>query len=107
MAPHSSILAWRITWTEESGRLQSMGLQESDTTEHKPILGKAQQPETWSQTLTLCFILFYILNHLTSQSPGGNPGIPITLSSHLLIKNWAFPTEELKGKKCCFLSFYC
>ena len=31
MATHSSILAWRITWTEESGRLQSMGLQESDT----------------------------------------------------------------------------
>ena len=26
MAPHSSTLAWRIPWTEESGRLQSMGL---------------------------------------------------------------------------------
>ena len=25
MAPHSSTLAWRIPWTEESGRLQSMG----------------------------------------------------------------------------------
>ena len=30
MAAHSSILAWRIPWTEESGRPQSMGLQESD-----------------------------------------------------------------------------
>ena len=27
MATHSSILAWRIPWTEESGRLWSMGLQ--------------------------------------------------------------------------------
>ena len=27
MATHSSILAWRTPWTEESGRLQSMGLQ--------------------------------------------------------------------------------
>ena len=27
MAPHSSILAWRIPWTEEPGRLQHMGLQ--------------------------------------------------------------------------------
>ena len=27
MATHSTILAWRITWTEEPGRLQSMGLQ--------------------------------------------------------------------------------
>ena len=26
MATHSSILAWRIPWTEEPGRLQSMGL---------------------------------------------------------------------------------
>ena len=25
MATHSSILAWKIPWTEESGRLQSMG----------------------------------------------------------------------------------
>ena len=31
MASHSSILAWRIPWTEEPGRLQSMGSQESDT----------------------------------------------------------------------------
>ena len=31
MATHSSILAWRISWTEESGGLQFMGLQESDT----------------------------------------------------------------------------
>ena len=27
MAPHSSTLAWKIPWTEEPGRLQSMGLQ--------------------------------------------------------------------------------
>jgi len=25
MAPHSTILAWKIPWTEEPGRLQSMG----------------------------------------------------------------------------------
>ena len=33
MATHSSILAWRIPWTEEPGRPQSVELQESDTTE--------------------------------------------------------------------------
>ena len=32
MATHSSILAWRIPWTEEPSRLQSMGSQESDMT---------------------------------------------------------------------------
>ena len=26
MAPHSSAIAWKIPWTEEPGRLQSMGL---------------------------------------------------------------------------------
>ena len=31
MATHSSILAWRIPWTEEPGRLQSVGLQKSPT----------------------------------------------------------------------------
>ena len=33
MATCSSILAWRIPWTEEPGRLQSMGSQELDMTE--------------------------------------------------------------------------
>ena len=33
MATHSSILAWRTPWTEEPGRLQSMGSQELDTTQ--------------------------------------------------------------------------
>ena len=39
MATHSSILAWEIPWTEKPGRLQSMGVSESDTTkatEHTP-----------------------------------------------------------------------
>ena len=27
MATHSGILAWRIPWTDEPGRLSSMGLQ--------------------------------------------------------------------------------
>ena len=33
MATHSNTLAWKIPWTEERGRLQPMGSQESDTTE--------------------------------------------------------------------------
>jgi len=31
MATHSSILAWEIPWTEEPGRLQSMGSEKSWT----------------------------------------------------------------------------
>ena len=33
MATHSSIIAWRIPWTEEFGGLQSTGRKESNTTE--------------------------------------------------------------------------
>ena len=32
MATHSSVRAWRISWTEEPGGLQSTGSQESDRT---------------------------------------------------------------------------
>ena len=31
MAPHSSTVAWKIPWTEEPGRLQSMGVAGSQT----------------------------------------------------------------------------
>ena len=40
MATHCSILAWRIPWTEEPGRLQSMGLQRV-----RHNLGTKQQPQ--------------------------------------------------------------
>ena len=34
MATHSSVLTWKIPWTEEPGRLQSMGWKELDMIEH-------------------------------------------------------------------------
>ena len=37
MTTYSSILAWRIPWTEELGGLQSTGCKESDTTERLHI----------------------------------------------------------------------
>ena len=38
MAAHSSILAWEIPWTEEPGRLQSMGSQKVGQTERLHFL---------------------------------------------------------------------
>ena len=46
IAAHSSILAWRLPWTEEPSGLQSRGLKESDTTE-------ATEHSTPSGTLSL------------------------------------------------------
>ena len=43
MAPHSSILAWKIPWTEEPGGLQSIGLQSQtrlNTHTHTALTGK-------------------------------------------------------------------
>ena len=55
MAPHSSTLAWRIPWTEEPGRLQSVELQRSDTTEQlhflSSFLSKCQRS---TSTCLLC-----------------------------------------------------
>ena len=39
VATHSSILAWRIPWTEKPGRLQSMGSQsQTQLSESNPIM---------------------------------------------------------------------
>ena len=37
MVTHSSILGWKIPRTEEPGRLESIGLQESDATEQLSV----------------------------------------------------------------------
>ena len=45
MATHSSILAWKIPWTERPGRLQSVGVKDLDTTEH--LLASYKVEKSW------------------------------------------------------------
>ena len=45
VAPHSNILAWELPWTEEPGRLQSMGLQ--------------RVGHDWATSLSLFFFLYW------------------------------------------------
>ena len=52
MATHSSVLAWRIPWTEEPGGLQSMGRKESDMPE---------QLSTAQHTILLSAIVIQVL----------------------------------------------
>ena len=40
MATHFSILTWRILWTEEPGRPQSMGSDTTEATEHLALCSK-------------------------------------------------------------------
>ena len=58
MATHSSILAWRIPWTEEPGGLQSMRLDMIEVTEHahtSSSLGQiVSRTSQWSSPLLWC-----------------------------------------------------
>ena len=52
MAAHSSILVWRILWTEEPGRLQSIGSQRvrhnwSNLAQHTALPGKSSELTCW------------------------------------------------------------
>ena len=55
MATHSSILAWRIPWTEEPGRLQFLGWQNPNMTETG-----TQKVPTWDMTLPTWDVLIHL-----------------------------------------------
>ena len=57
MATHSSILAWKIPWEEEPGRLQSIGRKESDTTERLHFTSK--HCLKFSELMFILIITFY------------------------------------------------
>ena len=59
MATHSSILAWRIPWTDEPGGLRSMGFTESDTIEQLTLSIASQASEK-----ILCDNLNSLLNEV-------------------------------------------
>ena len=74
MATHSSILAWRISWTEELGGLQSTGRKESDTTERRrDLLSRAPLTSGGSSEII----------------PGAIPPTMRTVSSHRAAKHSA------------------
>ena len=70
MATHSRILAWRIPWTETSG-LQSLGLQESDTTEQLSTQHTAwcSEPKSRSVELLTRVQLFVTPRTIACQAP--------------------------------------
>ena len=84
MATHSSTLAWQIPWTEEPGRLQSMG-----------SLGIRHD---WATSLSIFTFHFHALEReMATQSsvlawriPGtGEPGGLLSLGSHRVGQDWS------------------
>ena len=57
MASHSSMLAWKVPWTEEPHRLQSMGLQR---VKHDQMMSV---PTIWN-----CLVKFSYFTHETSEA---------------------------------------
>ena len=60
MAPHSSILAWRIPWTEEPGGLQSMGSQRAGHNRANDTFTVLQH---WQLQLDQNFLKMYLVKH--------------------------------------------
>ena len=64
MTTHSSILAWRIPWTEEPGGLQPWGRKESDMTEQlslAPYIHRYVQPSPQ--------LIFRVFSSLSKEVP--------------------------------------
>ena len=131
MATHSSILAWRIPWTEEPGGLQTMGSQRvghnwahmhtcRKTTLVRGFLGKFGHHLTdlcWEIKMinrkyfkhikeppTVSIkqgILLLILNNFKLYSPGNSPGWTTGVGSLSLLQR-NFPTQGSNpGLPCC------
>ena len=64
IATHSSIRAWEIPWTEKHGRLQSMGLQESDMTQQLSMHVRSSQRSF--------FLMFYYPRNVFTEENSGN-----------------------------------
>ena len=66
MATYSSILAWRIPWTEEPGRLQSMASKESDRTKQLTL----SVPPSSTETTIRKWAALILADHMSWICPG-------------------------------------
>ena len=83
MAPHSSTLAWKIPWTEEPGRLQSMG--------------SLRVRQDWATSLSLFTFMHWrrkwqptpVFLPGESQGPGSLVGCQMSMGSHRVGHDWS------------------
>ena len=83
MAPHSSTLDWKIPWTEEPGRLQS--------------IGSLRVGHDWATSLSLFTVMHWRRKWQATHSsvlvwriPGtGEPGGPLSMGSHRVGHDWS------------------
>ena len=96
MAPHSNTLAWQITWTEEPGRLQSMG---SRTVGHN-----------WATSLSLITFLHWRRKwkatpvFLPGESQGRRSRGPLSMGSHRVGHDWSNLAAAAAGQYLHYLT---
>ena len=59
MTTHSSILAWKIPWTEEPGGLQSRGHKESGTTEQLTFFQRHMNTNNHAVVQIICINIYF------------------------------------------------
>ena len=96
MAPHSSTLAWKIPWTEEPGRLESMG--------------SLRVGHNWATSLSLFTFMHWRRKwqptpvFLPRESLGrGNPGGPPSMGSHRVGHDWSDVAAAAAARKWCWV----
>ena len=95
MATWSSILSWRIPWTEEPGGLQSMGHKESDTTERlnwTELIPKLGLPR-WLSGKDLPAVQETWIQSLNWEDP-----LEKEMATHSSILAWEIPWTEEPGR---------
>ena len=104
MATHSSVLAWRIIWTEEPGGLQSMEWQSqtrlsNEACRHnylKKVTGQnwGEKKKSW-----VSFCLFASVVYILKQKSEGLERQLLTLDQERMRKMKSFQEERVKTKK--------
>ena len=89
MVTHSSVLAWRIPWTEKAGRLQSMGSRELDTTQQ---LCNHHHAQVWGSCVTGFFCVQFLktLHNIL-------PSVGTDLHSHQQCRRVPFSSQPLQN----------
>ena len=83
MATHSSVIAWRIPWTEEPGGLQSMGSQRVVVSKEKPRqvprfgISEGKHTGTPSKAAAAAAKLLQSCPSLCDPIDGSPPGSPV------------------------------
>ena len=90
MATHFSVTAWRIPWTEESGRLQSMVLQ--------------RVGHNWvTNTLWEAYWFFSVVGNISLETSKSFLSLPLSLPDSLSLFFW--PSAFLSPSLCAVLNF--